>query len=397
LDGTVRAENYEASINQNSTERYRDQTTQGEVPTTFVDLPHERGDLLSDPKRSFVRQSGDERLHDHFDESAGHVSVYQRRLPDESASVDSAYLADQQAVPLDIRTYNPPSPPAPAALYTEREGNPYPRERLRVNEAKPSPSGLSTLHVNALESSQNVPTTETYARNGNNNAYKHNRAPARDTVQFLRSPGRDPSFRTAFPAELSFVHTPQPWDKVNYYTPRYETKNCDIARTGRGGKRSGGRDTVISGSSTRYPASEVTRADLNEVGDRKQEGFWRYRPGGLKTGNRKKDICVSFVRTAPEIIGEGGEFAEEPSMTIVTRMPQRALARVWETRWQRPSNVADNEKSSIHRVEQIRTPSPPAAPRVSSHHRRASHAVPPQYPYRRVVSRYVPGEPLDQF
>lgn len=42
-------------------------------------------------------------------------------------------------------------------------------------------------------------------------------------------------------------------------------------------------------------------------------------PGGLKMGNRKKGLSVSFARTVPDIIGEGGDECQEPSIEVHKR------------------------------------------------------------------------------
>lgn len=49
--------------------------------------------------------------------------------------------------------------------------------------------------------------------------------------------------------------------------------------------------------------------------------------GGLKTGNgRKKGLTVSFVRTQPIVIGEGGDECEEPSIEVYRRKKSSSLS-----------------------------------------------------------------------
>ncbi|KAH7355705.1 hypothetical protein BKA66DRAFT_575197 [Pyrenochaeta sp. MPI-SDFR-AT-0127] len=48
-------------------------------------------------------------------------------------------------------------------------------------------------------------------------------------------------------------------------------------------------------------------------------------PGGLSTGTRKKGLTVSFVRTVPEIIGQGGDECEDPSL-VVSKHKNKASA-----------------------------------------------------------------------
>ncbi|KAJ4299577.1 hypothetical protein N0V90_004823 [Kalmusia sp. IMI 367209] len=50
--------------------------------------------------------------------------------------------------------------------------------------------------------------------------------------------------------------------------------------------------------------------------------------GGLKKGTRKKGLTVSFVRTQPIIIGEGGDECEEPSITVYNRRKSNSLSQV---------------------------------------------------------------------
>lgn len=46
-------------------------------------------------------------------------------------------------------------------------------------------------------------------------------------------------------------------------------------------------------------------------------------PGGLRTGTRKKGLTVTFVRSVPEVIGQGGDECEDPSL-LVSRQKHRA-------------------------------------------------------------------------
>lgn len=49
--------------------------------------------------------------------------------------------------------------------------------------------------------------------------------------------------------------------------------------------------------------------------------------GGLKTGNgRKKGLTVSFVRTQPIVIGEGGDECEEPSIEVYRRKKSNSMS-----------------------------------------------------------------------
>ncbi|KAF2186490.1 hypothetical protein K469DRAFT_139297 [Zopfia rhizophila CBS 207.26] len=50
--------------------------------------------------------------------------------------------------------------------------------------------------------------------------------------------------------------------------------------------------------------------------------------GGLKSGKRKKGLTVSFARTTPEIIGEGGDESEEPSIAVSQRKKSNSLSDV---------------------------------------------------------------------
>jgi len=50
--------------------------------------------------------------------------------------------------------------------------------------------------------------------------------------------------------------------------------------------------------------------------------------GGLKTGTRKKGLTVSFVRTQPTVIGEGGDECEEPSIEVYNRRKSNSLSEV---------------------------------------------------------------------
>ena len=47
--------------------------------------------------------------------------------------------------------------------------------------------------------------------------------------------------------------------------------------------------------------------------------------GGLKTGTRKKGLTVSFARTQPDVIGEGGDECEEPSIEVHRRKKSHSL------------------------------------------------------------------------
>ncbi|KAF2278944.1 uncharacterized protein EI97DRAFT_223932 [Westerdykella ornata] len=48
--------------------------------------------------------------------------------------------------------------------------------------------------------------------------------------------------------------------------------------------------------------------------------------GAMKTGSRKKAVSVSFARTQPDIIGEGGDECEEPSIEV-SRRKSNSLSR----------------------------------------------------------------------
>ncbi|PVI05281.1 hypothetical protein DM02DRAFT_610880 [Periconia macrospinosa] len=51
--------------------------------------------------------------------------------------------------------------------------------------------------------------------------------------------------------------------------------------------------------------------------------------GGLKTGGgRKKGLTVSFVRTQPDVIGEGGDECEDPSIEVYKRKKAHSLSDV---------------------------------------------------------------------
>ncbi|KAF2644426.1 hypothetical protein P280DRAFT_392036 [Massarina eburnea CBS 473.64] len=51
--------------------------------------------------------------------------------------------------------------------------------------------------------------------------------------------------------------------------------------------------------------------------------------GGLKTGNgRKKGLTVSFVRTQPDVIGEGGDECEDPSIEVYRRRKSNSMSDV---------------------------------------------------------------------
>ncbi|KAF2737719.1 hypothetical protein EJ04DRAFT_574445 [Polyplosphaeria fusca] len=59
--------------------------------------------------------------------------------------------------------------------------------------------------------------------------------------------------------------------------------------------------------------------------------------GGLKTGKtRKKGLTVSFVRTMPVVIGEGGDECEEPSIEVHMRKKSNSLTDVDKLRNQSP-------------------------------------------------------------
>ncbi|KAF2002181.1 hypothetical protein P154DRAFT_463256 [Amniculicola lignicola CBS 123094] len=50
--------------------------------------------------------------------------------------------------------------------------------------------------------------------------------------------------------------------------------------------------------------------------------------GGMRTGTKKKGLVVSFVRTQPEVIGEGGDECEEPSIEVFKRRTTNRLSDV---------------------------------------------------------------------
>ncbi|KAF2789102.1 hypothetical protein K505DRAFT_378451 [Melanomma pulvis-pyrius CBS 109.77] len=50
--------------------------------------------------------------------------------------------------------------------------------------------------------------------------------------------------------------------------------------------------------------------------------------GGLRTGTRKKGLTVSFARTQPDIIGEGGDECAEPSIEVFKRKKSYSLSDV---------------------------------------------------------------------
>jgi hypothetical protein len=50
--------------------------------------------------------------------------------------------------------------------------------------------------------------------------------------------------------------------------------------------------------------------------------------GGLKTGTRKKGLSVSFARTQPDVIGEGGDECEEPSIEVLRRKKSSSVSDV---------------------------------------------------------------------
>lgn len=50
--------------------------------------------------------------------------------------------------------------------------------------------------------------------------------------------------------------------------------------------------------------------------------------GGLRKGTRKKGLTVSFVRTQPIVIGEGGDECEEPSIAVYNRRKSNTVSDV---------------------------------------------------------------------
>ncbi|KAJ4351948.1 uncharacterized protein N0V89_007293 [Didymosphaeria variabile] len=48
--------------------------------------------------------------------------------------------------------------------------------------------------------------------------------------------------------------------------------------------------------------------------------------GGLRKGSRKKGLTVSFVRTQPDVIGEGGDECEEPSIEVYNRKKSNSVS-----------------------------------------------------------------------
>lgn len=61
-------------------------------------------------------------------------------------------------------------------------------------------------------------------------------------------------------------------------------------------------------------------------------------PGGLWTGTRKKGLTVSFVRTVPEIIGQGGEECEDPAVQVSQRKKASAAADNGPLQSQKPQD-----------------------------------------------------------
>ncbi|KAF2679904.1 hypothetical protein K458DRAFT_313060 [Lentithecium fluviatile CBS 122367] len=68
--------------------------------------------------------------------------------------------------------------------------------------------------------------------------------------------------------------------------------------------------------------------------------------GGLKTGNgRKKGLTVSFVRTQPIVIGEGGDECEEPSIEVHKRKKSHSMSSVGRPDSQSQDDIALGTRS----------------------------------------------------
>ncbi|KAF1942403.1 hypothetical protein EJ02DRAFT_167679 [Clathrospora elynae] len=93
---------------------------------------------------------------------------------------------------------------------------------------------------------------------------------------------------------------------------------------------------------TSRPRIDVARAQrwpgAQEVINSVAAGAKSPGPGGLKTGLRKKGLSVSFVRTVPEVIGQGGDECEDPSLEVSRRKNSKSMSAVDKPRSRTPQD-----------------------------------------------------------
>lgn len=133
---------------------------------------------------------------------------------------------------------------------------------------------------------------------------------ARDTANKLKSRWQTKIFAHKDAAPKKTAPKPNNDDDVNDFLKPSTDRALAQKEAATAAFLAAGKPRIDVAKAQRWPgASDVLSASAG-----KSPGI-----GGMKSGLRKRGLTVSFVRTQPDIIGEGGDECEEPSIEVSRR------------------------------------------------------------------------------